>query len=84
MTQKTLTLPLMWVKTGNDFDDTKLMLGSLDIGATMFMPKPGVWCALGSVLTSHRSTGHTTREAAQAALEDAVMALDAAGGRVDG
>lgn len=75
-TTKSLTLSLTW-ENNRSSDDATLRLGHLlDIGDIMFMPKAGVWCAIGSTITNHRSTGHADKASAMAALEQAVKELE--------
>lgn len=75
-TIKSLALSLTWVNNLSSNDATLRLGHLLDIGDVMFMPKAGVWCAVGSTITNHRSTGHTDKESAMAALEAAVMELE--------
>jgi hypothetical protein len=72
---KTLTLPLVWQEIGNRDGDSKLLFGPICVGRTMFLPRSGVWFVSSETLLTHQSTGHPTREAAQAALMEAVLAL---------
>jgi hypothetical protein len=70
---KVLKLPLRWSQDRRD--DTTLYAGPIKIGFVFWVNDRRAWIARSDAWGEHGSAGHLTREAAQAALEAAIMAL---------